>query len=325
MPGLVTVSVSVAWPPGSTLRRVGSSRRIGSVTAYPFCAVLSDAPVDRTSVVTQGAVRRADRRAVQGRLPDRAAGRCSQGWSGSRCADPESGRRQTPCVIHEVDSALLALIEREATGTRDVEVVFDAPTKDWAGRRNAPTIDVYLYDIREDLRRRERGLLNEYDDGSGSPPATCRRGTSSCRTSSPPGPSDPRTSTACSPSLLSCFLRHEALPEDLLTGPLAELGLPVPVTIALPPPEDRSFADVWSALGGELKPSLDVVVSAPTWTGRRLSRPRPLTSDAAARSRWAASTRTGRRARCHAAPSTVDSRRDAPPRPPPRKARKRSR
>ena len=68
-------------------------------------------------------------------------------------------------VIHEVDAALLALIEREATGTKDVEVVFDAPTKDWAGRRNAPTIDVYLYDIREDLRRRERGLLNEYDDG----------------------------------------------------------------------------------------------------------------------------------------------------------------
>ena len=66
-------------------------------------------------------------------------------------------------MIHEVDSALRALVEREV-GTRDVEVVFDAPTKDWAGRRNAPTIDLYLYDIREDLRRRERGLLNEYDD-----------------------------------------------------------------------------------------------------------------------------------------------------------------
>ena len=52
-----------------------------------------------------------------------------------------------------MDAALLALVEREATGTRDVDVVFDAPTKDWAGRRNVPTIDVYLYDIREDLRR----------------------------------------------------------------------------------------------------------------------------------------------------------------------------
>jgi len=69
--------------------------------------------------------------------------------------------------------------------------------------------------------------------------------------------------------LLSCFLRHDAIPTDLVTGPLAEMGLPVPMTVALPPPEDRSFADVWSALGGELKPSLDVVVSAPTDTGQR--------------------------------------------------------
>ena len=34
-------------------------------------------------------------------------------------------------VIHEVDSALRALIDREA-GIRDVEVVFDAPTREWA-------------------------------------------------------------------------------------------------------------------------------------------------------------------------------------------------
>jgi hypothetical protein len=41
------------------------------------------------------------------------------------------------------------------------------------------------------------------------------------------------------------------------------------VSVALPPPEDRSFADVWSALGGELKPSLDLVVTAPVDGGRR--------------------------------------------------------
>jgi len=170
-------------------------------------------------------------------------------------------------VIHEVDAALLRLIEREATGTRDVEVVFDAPTKDWAGRRNAPTIDVYLYDIREDLRRRERGLLNEYDDGRITarhlPPRFFKL--SYLVTAWTQRPEDEHRLLS---SLLSCFLRHDALPADLLTGPLAELGVAVPLAIALPPPEDRSFADVWSALGGELKPSLDIVVSAPTWTGR---------------------------------------------------------
>jgi len=172
-------------------------------------------------------------------------------------------------VIHEVDSALHALIQREAIGARDVEVVFDAPTKDWSSRRNAPTIDVYLYDIREDLRRRERGLLNEYDDSQHItarhlPPRHFKL--SYLVTAWTQRPEDEHRLLS---GLLSCFLLHDALPADLLTGPLAELGLPVPVTIALPPPEDRSFADVWSALGGELKPSLDLVVCAPTPTGRR--------------------------------------------------------
>ena len=32
-------------------------------------------------------------------------------------------------------------------------------------------------------------------------------------------------------------------------------------------PGDRAFADVWSSLGGELKPSLDLVVTAPAARG----------------------------------------------------------
>ena len=46
----------------------------------------------------------------------------------------------------------------------DVEVVFDAPTRDWAARRNKPTIDMYLYDIREDLRRRQTGMIETRND-----------------------------------------------------------------------------------------------------------------------------------------------------------------
>jgi len=171
-------------------------------------------------------------------------------------------------VIHEVDSSLRALIQRETADGGDVDVVFDAPTKEWASRRNVPTIDVYLYDIREDLRRRERGLINEYEGNR----ITARRlpprhfKLSYLVTAWTQRPEDEHRLLS---ALLSCFLRHDAVPPELLDGPLAELGLPVPMTIALPPPEDRSFADVWTALGGELKPSLDIVISAPTDTGQR--------------------------------------------------------
>lgn len=172
-------------------------------------------------------------------------------------------------MIHEVDEALRQLIRGEALAGSDVDVVFDAPTKDWAARRNAPTVNLYLYDIREDLRRRERGLINEYD-GEGAvvarhlPPRHVKL--SYLLTAWTQRPEDEHRLLS---ALLLCLLGHESLPAGLLQGSLAELELPVPMMVALPPPEDRSFADVWTALGGELKPSLDVVVSAPIDTGQR--------------------------------------------------------
>ncbi len=64
-------------------------------------------------------------------------------------------------------------------------------------------------------------------------------------------------------SLLGCFVRHEQLPDDILAGSLAEQAYPVYLNVALPPTADRSLADIWSALGGELKPSLDLAIIAP--------------------------------------------------------------
>jgi hypothetical protein len=178
------------------------------------------------------------------------------------CPEPEAR------VIYEVDEALRNLIRREGLVGGDVEVVFDAPTKDWATRRNSPTVDVYLYDIREDMRRRERGQLNEYDDSGRVvarrlPPRHFKL--SYLVTAWTQRPEDEHRLLS---SLLTGLLRHDAIPGDLLPDTMAA-GPPVALTIGLPPPEDRAFADVWSALGGELKPSLDVVVVVPTDTGQR--------------------------------------------------------
>ncbi len=171
-------------------------------------------------------------------------------------------------MIHEVDEALRRLVRDKALRGREVEVAFDAPTKDWAARRNAPTVNVYLYDVREDMRRRQRGLLNEYDPrgqvaARHLPPRHVKL--SYLVTAWTQRPEDEHRVLS---DLLLGLLRYEAVPAEVLTGSLAELEIPVPMTVALPPPEDRAFADVWTALGGELKPSLDVVVSAPVYSGR---------------------------------------------------------
>ena len=155
-------------------------------------------------------------------------------------------------MIPDVDQALKTLITREAVDPGEVEVVLDAPNKEWAARRNGPTVDVYLYDIREDLRRRERGFLNEYDGDRVTsryqPPRYFKL--SYLIAAWTQQPEDEHRLLA---SLLLCFLRYDALPPDVLGGSLAAMGLAVPVSIALPPPEDRSFADVWTALGGEFE------------------------------------------------------------------------
>ncbi|QGN34966.1 DUF4255 domain-containing protein [Microlunatus sp. Gsoil 973] len=200
-------------------------------------------------------------------------------------------------MIHEVDAAMRALVEQRAIANDEVEVVFDAPTREWSGRRNSPTIDIYLYDIREDMRRRERGLLNEYGDPDSSeasrviarhlPPRHFKL--SYLITAWTQRPEDEHRLLS---ELLSCFLRYDALPQELLGGELAALQLPVPVTVALPPPEDRAFADVWSALGGELRPSIDVVVSAPVDTGQHWAAGAPVQEPAriniAGRNGWPA-------------------------------------
>ena len=170
-------------------------------------------------------------------------------------------------MIAQIDDALRTLVRTEALDVSEVDVVFDAPNKDSAARRNAPTENLYLYYIREDLRRRERGLSEERgEDGyvRTRRPAPRHFKLSYLVTAWTQRPEDEHRLLD---QLLRCFLKHDALPEELVIGPLAETGLVVPVTVGLPPPEDRAFADVWSALGGELKPSLDIVVIAPIATG----------------------------------------------------------
>jgi hypothetical protein len=165
-------------------------------------------------------------------------------------------------MIQDVDEALRSLVRREALPGTDVDVAFDAPTREWSSRRNAPTLDLYLYDIREDLQRREV-IWQAIRDTEGyvrdrrPPPRHYKL--SYLVTAWTQRPEDEHRLLS---AVLSCFVRHERLPDDVLGGALVG-DLPIFATIALPPPQDRPLSDVWSALGGELKPSLDLVIIAP--------------------------------------------------------------
>ena len=184
-----------------------------------------------------------------------------------RLAD-EAPRGDDPCVIHDVDQLLERLVRRDALNGSAVDLVFDAPTKDWVARRSGPSVNLYLYDIREDLARRSpnwediRGAGGEVT-GRIQPPRRFRL--AYLVTAWTQRPEDEHRLLS---SLLLAFLKNPMLQPGELGGALDESGLPVYLEVGQPETQERSLADVWSALGGELKPSLDLVVIAPVVVGR---------------------------------------------------------
>ena len=173
-----------------------------------------------------------------------------------------------PRVIHDVDQLLEKLVRRDALNGSSVDLVFDAPTKEWVARRSGPSVNLYLYDIREDLGRR----VPTWEDARGKDGMVAARAQPPRRfrlaylvTAWTQRPEDEHRLLS---SLLVCMLRNPMLKPGELGGSLDEADLPVYIDVGQPETQERSLADIWSAMGGELKPSLDVVVTAPVMVNR---------------------------------------------------------
>lgn len=164
-------------------------------------------------------------------------------------------------MIHDVDASLRALIERDLG--KGTEISFEAPTRDWAAQRTKPAINIYLYDIREDRARREVMFEDVRDEGGRvierrRPPRRFRL--TYLVTAWAQRPEDEHRLLS---SLLATFVRQDYLPPELLTESLAAAGKVVVASVAVPLNDEKQISEVWSALGGELKASLDLAIVAP--------------------------------------------------------------
>jgi Pvc16 N-terminal domain len=173
-------------------------------------------------------------------------------------------------MIPEVDESLRGLLIEHGLGEGGVDIVFDAPTKEWAARRNAPTVSVFLYGIRQDSSRSQTGAAEELaDDGTvtgwRTPPRWFELAYLVTAWTNRPQDEHRLLSQA-----LRCLVTTQDLPSHLLTGSLAELGLAISLDTAVGSEHMPSASDVWSALGTELKPSVDLRVIAPL-SGERLA------------------------------------------------------
>jgi hypothetical protein len=165
-------------------------------------------------------------------------------------------------VLYDVDESIRELLKTRCGLSPEIEVVFEAPTRDWASRRSGPAVDVFLYDIRENLERRQNLIetVREGDFVKGQIPPTRWFNCSYLITAWTQRPDDEHRLLS---GIINGFLMVHAMPRDCLQGALAQSEREVFLTMGRPLGSERSISDIWSALGGELKPSLDLVVVVP--------------------------------------------------------------
>jgi Pvc16 N-terminal domain len=142
---------------------------------------------------------------------------------------------------------------------RETDIAFEAPDKDWAvSASSRPTVNLYLWDIRPSLVERDFGMI-EVTDGNGQ---RQRRGPLprvECRFLVTAWTTHVGDEHALLGRVLSALLVNQVIAEEHLAGALASIK-PWP-TIELRTGTAAENSDFWTALGGQLKPGLDVVVT----------------------------------------------------------------
>jgi hypothetical protein len=173
-------------------------------------------------------------------------------------------------ALADLDDALRSLLRSELSshGFNGVQVVFDAPTREWSAGVSTPTLNLFLYDLRESPRVGERAWSEQRANGK-------------ARVTRPPLRIDCAYSiTAWTRAVqdehrmlsqaLAALLAHERLPAAVLGGELADQQRTITTRIGRAKPEGS--AEFWTALGGQYKLALDYVVTISVDPGVALER-----------------------------------------------------
>jgi hypothetical protein len=172
-------------------------------------------------------------------------------------------------AIADLDEALRTLLKRELErhGFEGVEIAFDAPAKEWSGKLTGPTVDLFLYDLREAV------------DRSVATP-TERRGNGQATVTDPPLHLELTYAvTAWTKAVedehrllsqvLAVLFSFSEIPADVLAQTHSTTLSRAETSVGRPREEK---ADFWSSVGGQYKASIDLVAQIVIESGAMLVR-----------------------------------------------------
>ena len=163
-------------------------------------------------------------------------------------------------MLHLLDETLEAFLRSVVPlPARDVDIAFEAPDGEWsAALSSKPTVDLYLWDVRPNLSDREWGdVIVEESDGRRFRRDPLPR--VDCRYLVTAWTSEVRDEHSLLGDVLAALLLHPVIEVEHLQGVFTDVR-PLP-TLKLRSGDGSENSDFWSALGGQLKPGLDLVVT----------------------------------------------------------------
>jgi hypothetical protein len=165
-------------------------------------------------------------------------------------------------MLADLDESLRRLLtgELEQHGFAGVSVAFDAPARDWAVALSGPTVNLFLYDLREASDLRDAQWQEHRENGTARmtrPPL--RLECSYAVTAWARAIEDEHRLLS---QVLAVLFAHERLPSDCLAGDLTEpTAQPYPLTTRIGAAREDGKADFWNAIGGSYKASIDYLVT----------------------------------------------------------------
>ena len=163
-------------------------------------------------------------------------------------------------MIQDVDETLKALLVQKVPqfDSGAIDIKFEMPTHDWSGKLSKPTINLYLYDVRENLELRSREVqLTRNGDGGKQRRAPVRIDLAYLISVWTTDISDEHQLLG---RILMTLLQYPLLPPEVLKGSFQTQAFPVRAWIAQPERTPNAW-DFWGHVENRMKSSLSYVVT----------------------------------------------------------------
>ncbi|XHX78781.1 MAG: DUF4255 domain-containing protein [Stenomitos frigidus ULC029] len=167
-------------------------------------------------------------------------------------------------MIHHLDDTLRELLRQKvpiddpSIDITSIDIRFEMPNSDWATKLTKPTVNLFLYDIRENLGLRSNESSFARNGAIGTETFAPTR--IDCTYLITIWTKDIADEHRLLGTLLKTLLRYPTLPPEVLQGEMVSQSLPLRSWIAQP---DRTpnVWDFWGPLDGRLKAGISCMVT----------------------------------------------------------------